>query len=374
MSRLLAIALAVASLAPGVALAAGAPAAPSDERMDYERLLSNQVSMLETLDGIGQDLEQRELELDKLQGQRQRIAVELIQLEVTFEDATSHLSQMRDLIRKRLRAVARHRRSARVELVFSLDAYFDSQRRERAIGLLLDDDKTRVATFREELERYERERATLDTKREELDRLEERVAGEKARLDRDKAQKQEILTRIDGKRKWYEKAYKELDGAYEAVTGRIAKLEQWQERKLEMAQNQGKLRLPMAYAAVVTGYGPQKNKQLGTTVMHRGLEIKTTRPGGTRNVRSVYWGRVAYVGWLVGYGNTVILDHTNGYHTLYARLASVEVKEGDIVETRGLIGQAGGAVTLGTAGTLYFELRHEGRAIDPTQWFMMQDR
>lgn len=362
----------VAAIAVAIAWGTALGQAP-DERMDYERLLTDQVSMLETLDAIGQDLEQRELELDRLQGQRQRIAVELIQLEVTFEDATGHLTRVRDLIRKRLRAVARHRRSARVDLVFSLDAYFDSQRRERAIRLLLEDDKARVDSFREELERYERERATLDAKREELDRLEERVAAEKGRLDRDKAQKLEILTRIDGKRKWYEKAYKELDGAYEAVSARIAKLAEWQERKLEMAQNQGKLRLPMAYAAIVTGFGPQKNKKLGTTVMHRGLEIKTTRPGGTRNVRSVYWGRVAFVGWLVGYGNTVILDHTSGYHTLYARLATVEVKEGDIVETRGLIGQAGGAVTLGTPGTLYFELRHDGRAIDPTSWLMMQE-
>lgn len=369
--------IAVALLAGAVAQAQPAKpgkepaaAASPDERIDYERLLADQVSMLETLDGIGQDLELRENELDRLQGERQKIAVELIQLEVTFEDATARLTAMRELIRKRLRAVARHRRAARLELVFSLDAYFDSQRRERAIGLLLEDDKARVATFREELERYERQRAELDGKREELDRLEERVAGEKQRLDRDKTQRLEILRRIGDKRRWYEKAYKELEGAYEAVGEKIRKLEQWQEKKLEMGDNVGKLRLPMAYAAVVTGYGPQKNKKLGTTVMNRGLEIKTTRAGGTRNVRAVYWGRVAFVGWLVGYGTTVILDHTGGYHTLYARLSSTELSEGDIVETRGLVGQAGGAVTLGTPGTLYFELRQDGRAIDPTPWFM----
>ena len=352
-----------------IAAPAGATVDPA-AAVDYQRLLQDQVSMLETLDRVSQDLQQRRADLDKLQAERQKIAVQLIELEVSFEDSTRHLSATRELIRKRLRAVARYRRSVKLDLVFSIDDYFKSQRRERVIGLLLDEDKDRIETFKEELTKYGLQRATLDAKREQLDDLEERVAGAKAKLDADQGQREEILRRISERRSYYEKAYQELEAAYKDVTERIRTLSEWRDKQLSFGENQGKLRLPMSYAAVVTGYGPQKNKKLGTTVMHRGLEIKTTKAGGTRNVRAVYWGRVAFVGWLVGYGETVILDHTGGYHTLYARLAKVNVKEGDVVETRGLLGQAGGQAALGTPGTLYFELRHQGKAIDPTGWFM----
>ena len=86
------------------------------------------------------------------------------------------------------------------------------------------------------------------------------------------------------------------------------------------------------------------------------------------NVRSLYWGYVAHVGWLRGLGKTVIVDHTKGYMSLYAHLDETRVKVGDKVPSGAVLGLMGDTGSL-HGPRLYLEVRREGRAIDPTPWF-----
>ena len=86
------------------------------------------------------------------------------------------------------------------------------------------------------------------------------------------------------------------------------------------------------------------------------------------NVRSLYWGYVAHAGWLRGLGKTVIIDHTKGYMSLYAHLKDINVATGDKVKSGTVLGMMGETGSL-HGPRLYLEVRHEGRAIDPTPWF-----
>jgi septal ring factor EnvC (AmiA/AmiB activator) len=84
-------------------------------------------------------------------------------------------------------------------------------------------------------------------------------------------------------------------------------------------------------------------------------------------VRAVYHGRVAFSDWLPGLGLLMILDHGDGYLSLYGYNEVLLKESGDWVETGEVVAQVGD-----TGGqqepALYFELRHESKPIDPHQW------
>lgn len=84
-------------------------------------------------------------------------------------------------------------------------------------------------------------------------------------------------------------------------------------------------------------------------------------------VRAVHGGRVVFADWLRGAGLLVILDHGNGYLSLYGHNQSLLKSAGDIVkagEAISTVGDSGGQDSSG----LYFAIRQQGRPTDPAQW------
>lgn len=341
---------------------------PKDSEIakEYEALLEKEVSLLQKMDDLDENLKRREFELEKLQARRQKVAVHLLELEVRFEESNAALLEVRDLVQKRLMSIVMKHKTSGVDVLLDPQSTLRSSLRERVLGKLLEDDKTRIAEYRAELEKFAIERKRLDGKRQELDSLETEVNRTRTDLENTRRDRRNILRLISEERAFFEKAYADLSGAYDGVTERIKRLKEWPNKKLEFEQLKGNFRLPMSYARVVTPFGTRKNSRLGTSTLHPGLEIKSK---GSESVRAVYWGRVAYAGKIHGYGTTVILDHTEGYYTLYSRLRKTHVQVGEIVESRQVLGTIGGHSVLGKEDTLYFELRENGRAIDPTPWF-----
>ncbi len=84
-------------------------------------------------------------------------------------------------------------------------------------------------------------------------------------------------------------------------------------------------------------------------------------------VRAVHGGRVVFADWLRGAGLLVILDHGNGYLSLYGHNQSLLKSAGDIVKAGEAISTVGDSGGQDTAG-LYFAIRQQGRPTDPSQW------
>ncbi|MEG5264193.1 murein hydrolase activator EnvC [Pseudomonas sp. JDS28PS106] len=88
-------------------------------------------------------------------------------------------------------------------------------------------------------------------------------------------------------------------------------------------------------------------------------------------VRAVHGGRVVFADWLRGAGLLVILDHGNGYLSLYGHNQSLLKAAGDVVkagEAISTVGNSGGQDT----SALYFAIRQQGRPSDPAQWCRTQ--
>lgn len=84
-------------------------------------------------------------------------------------------------------------------------------------------------------------------------------------------------------------------------------------------------------------------------------------------VRAIYHGRVAFADWLRGFGLLLIIDHGDGYMSLYGHNQGLHKNVGDWVEAGDIIasvGSSGGARQTG----LYFEIRHNGKPTNPALW------
>lgn len=127
------------------------------------------------------------------------------------------------------------------------------------------------------------------------------------------------------------------------------------------SEHRGRLTWPVAGTLVHDFGQPRVSDQL------KWNGVVLAAPRG-REVRSVYHGRVVFADWLAGMGLLVVIDHGEGYLTLYGYNETVQkntgdwVAPGDVVAT---VGDSGGQ----PQSSLYFELRKDARPVNPRQWF-----
>lgn len=122
----------------------------------------------------------------------------------------------------------------------------------------------------------------------------------------------------------------------------------------------GRLKLPVR-GELMNRYGASR-EEAGTS--WKGLFI---RAGAGDQVRAVADGRVVYADWLRGFGNLLILDHGEGYMSLYAYNEGLLRQVGESVRAGDAVAEVGATGSAGETG-LYFELRREGKPFDPMQW------
>jgi murein DD-endopeptidase MepM/ murein hydrolase activator NlpD len=127
----------------------------------------------------------------------------------------------------------------------------------------------------------------------------------------------------------------------------------------------GKLRWPVAVRAkIASRFGNQIHPQLKTVTQNTGVDISV--PNGT-DVLSVAGGEIALISWLPSYGNLVIINHGNGYRTVYTHLAEIVVTTGEKVIEGQSIGTSGDSLS---GPMLHFELWHEREKQDPEHWLI----
>jgi len=111
-----------------------------------------------------------------------------------------------------------------------------------------------------------------------------------------------------------------------------------------------------------SGFGPRVHPIFGSVRQHNGIDLGGDTGDRVRAARS---GEVILAGQRGGFGNTIVIYHGLGYSTLYAHLSRIEVSEGQNVQSGDRIG-AIGSTGWSTGPHLHFELRIDGKAVDPT--------
>ena len=124
----------------------------------------------------------------------------------------------------------------------------------------------------------------------------------------------------------------------------------------------GQIEPPMP-GEVIVAYGASRSTEFGATIAGGGIELAVT-PG--EPVYAIHKGEVVSVGSFEGLGTLVIVSHGDQAFSLYGYLASLAGHEGVVIDQRAELGTAG----LSPTGdpTVYFELRIDGRPVDPIEW------
>ncbi len=214
----------------------------------------------------------------------------------------------------------------------------------------LTEEQTRLETVREELAarqlRLDEEGHALTAART---RLAAKVAEQRALLAKSRRQAQtleERITTLQGDRKRLTAMLHKLSARRQAVAARG-----------QIATSRGHLPWPLVgdvvgfFDATPKGGGPPAN----------GIRIQPTTKG---EVRAVWDGDVVFADWFEGYGLLLIVDHGSGYYSLYGHASGLLAAAGDHVHQGEAIADTAGS----HADPLYFEIRKDGRPVDPLHW------
>jgi murein DD-endopeptidase MepM/ murein hydrolase activator NlpD len=164
---------------------------------------------------------------------------------------------------------------------------------------------------------------------------------------------------------------KELEAAQQELKNIVQMLEA-KRKKARTAREQGMLAgfekrkgaLPWPVEGkVLSDFGKVVNPVYKTVIMNTGIDI-----GGQKGekVRCIASGKVAYTGWMRGFGKFAIVDH-GGYYTTYAHLDEVTVEKDAEVRSGSILGVIGDQGTPG-GGKIHFEIRKSTEALNPLEW------
>ncbi|MBI5559775.1 MAG: peptidoglycan DD-metalloendopeptidase family protein, partial [Deltaproteobacteria bacterium] len=242
----------------------------------------------------------------------------------------------------------------------------DIERRYRLLTVIMDSDRKLI----EEAEGNLKE---LGEEKERLAFLDKRLRSalasarlQKAEFERTLRQRETILSATRKEKVIYLSMERELESAEKDLLSLIEKLREEGGTTLGgsgFAAMRGKLPMPVE-GRIISSYGKVTNPKFNTVTFNNGVLIEASFG---KPVKSVYEGKVVYVGWLKGYGEVLIIDHGGGFYTLFAHLSDVLKKRGEGVEKGEVIGLVGDSGPNNAAG-LYFEVRERGVPRDPRDW------
>jgi murein hydrolase activator len=224
-------------------------------------------------------------------------------------------------------------------------------------------DRERVQQHQRTLEALARERQSLEARVKEMARLQERAATARNAADRAVASRTALVASIDERRDLNAQLAGELEAAQQRLQGTVAQLgARGGTVMLPLRPFRGALPWP-ASGIVIGRFGRTTSSRFGTSIPRNGVEISLAED---EPVRAVHEGTVAFADQFTGYGNLIIIDHGDTAYSLYGYLLTMDVARGAHVDAQTRLGSSGRNPSGNPA--LYFELRIDGKPVDPLQW------
>ncbi len=223
----------------------------------------------------------------------------------------------------------------------------------------------KIEAFAETIAQIQHNRDAEQIKSRELSEITSELRKQKTSLDASLARRERLLSRLESRIltaeqriREHEESARRLEQLISDAAERIARLKPPADYR-PFAELKGQYQWPVS-GRVSHGYGSLQSGDL------RWQGVVFNVVGGTE-VRSIHHGRVVFADYIRGYGLLVIVDHEDGYMTLYGHNQSLFVEPGDWVVPGEQLALAGNTGRLSDTG-LYFEIRQNGKAVNPAHW------
>ncbi|TAL11644.1 MAG: hypothetical protein EPO02_03900 [Nitrospirae bacterium] len=387
----------VASAAVAVLLA-GAPALAAPERNDpvSEKIRKERQALEKLKDEIKekkqksdeaqrkeasvlQELEEADHRIKLRRDDFVRVNEKLREKDREIAETTASLHRLRERIvqregsiRSRLRLMYKEGPNGHLKLLLASSGYNDLQARLASLRWISRREFQLLEGHRVDRVRLEATESHLLRVRGELQGYQQEIAAKLAAVKEERTKKDRLLARVRSEKVMYVKAVEELEKSAQRVEGLLREFEARRKAAASartapagegLARLKGRLGWPTE-GDVVALFGRQKHPKFDTYIQRKGIEI---RAGQGTVIRSVSDGVVAFADWMRGYGLLTIVDHGEGFFSLYAHASKLLVSVGDSVRGHQPIGEIGDTGLTGES-TLYFELRQGGEALDPLAW------
>lgn len=281
------------------------------------------------------------------------------------------MSERQVRVGRRLRAL--HRRGPRsdLEVLLTAQSYTALVARLRYAAEMGRVDRQLIERLRSDTEQLSVQESELRAALAQLWEAREEARRERWNLEQREAERREELRGVRRQRREVDTRLAELETSARRLTELLADLEQ---QRLtgrprprpsagSFAAAAGRLVWPVE-GELVRPFGRSIHPEFQTVTLHNGVTLAAPRGAP---IQAVSGGTVEWVDSLPGYGVCVILDHGDGYYSLYAHTQRVLVRRGEIVEAGRTIAEVGEAEGEGRP-LLYFEIRRGKTPQDPLSW------
>lgn len=351
-------------------------ATPHEEYKKIQREINKHKVKLEKVkrreSSVLADLEKTNRQLNIVEAELRKYRKILLNTESKISGVESEISLNRSDIEKRVEWLKRKLRAMQkyghttdtLMLLLSSDDISQLMRRGKSLQYITVYEHRVLNTCKENLEDLQKKERQLMILKAELVKNREKVMAEEASLAEKRKEKEILLASVKKEGYSYRRMLKELEDASKRLLSVIRETEKAGTYNAKgFSSLKGRLPWPVD-GKVAIPYGSQKDPQFNTPVFRSGAYIQSANDSFAK---AVYNGKVVFAEWFKGYGQLVIINHGDGYHTLYGSLSEIFSKVGDIIKEKQIIGRVGNSGILNLPA-LYFEVRYKGKPLDPLQW------
>ena len=353
------------------------------EIADYEIKIKNtsdrEKSEIERLNEIDEEISLVRNLIYRLRREEKIKEKSITQAEVTIEKKESEHTSLVNRYAIRVTHTYKKGRLSDLEKLLDAKSWRQAVYRAKYIKIISEHDRSLADEIRRNLVEIEAkqtvlERELTDIRKIDIEKLSRKKWLEQRRRVRNKElgnlkrDRQKMSVALNERKKAAQQMESIISRLERARVARIAELER-RRKEMELLGSvpfkelKGKLPWPIE-GKVISRFGTYQNPNLKTVTENTGIDIHGSE--GTE-VRSIYDGIVTTVTYIRGYGNTVILDHGDGFYSVYTHVMDVEVEENSYVNSRDIIAHVGDSGSL--EGTkLHFEIWGNKDKLNPELW------
>ena len=335
-------------------------------KAQIEALEAEQASVRERKAALDEQNELTRQDIELINEQLALYEKLIAELEIELRDALEAEEKQIAAFRRHVRAMEENGVISYLEILFQARSFADLLSRLDDISDIMSADRRLENECIAARERVQALKADYEASLSEYESTKTELLARKAQLEADIeaacALIAELEADLDAHREEYEAMESEMADMDAQITEMIQKL------KAQSIVGTGSYIWPLpGYSAGTRTFGNQFHPIDKVWKSHSGQDIAA--PSGT-TIIAADGGvvSVAATGYNGGYGNYVLIDHGNGRSTLYAHMSSIAVKAGSSIrqgDTVGYVGTTGKS----TGPHLHFEVRVNGVAVDPMQYF-----
>ena len=304
---------------------------------------------------------QEERDLARIQDNLGTTSAQIDQLEARAAAQTGTLSS-------RMVELYKLGKAGYARLLLGVDDPRQAGRAYRFVSALQQLDRQRVSEHGRTLSDLRSAQASLEEQRRQRLIVQEQMGAARMAADKAATAQAALIQQIDQRRDLAAQLMGELQVAQQKLQQRLASFEQGGSTDaagamaLPLRPFRGDLDWPLD-GRVVASFGQQRDQRSNTAIDSNGIRIAAA-PGAP--VRAIHEGTVVFAEPFTGFGNLVIVDHGGQAFTMYGTLSTMTVSAGTHVIRGQSVGSAGASP--GGVASIYFELRVDGKPVDPLQW------